>query len=93
MSRKRSMRLWPIRNSSALGTVNTGSPVAEARSSARRRCARLAAGMATTTCVAVPQLGLPASASKGPSTDTPLMRAPCLVVSSSSRPNTTQPCW
>jgi hypothetical protein len=92
MSRSRSMRLRPSRSSSTLGTVSTGSPVLPASSSARRRCAVLAPGMAMTMCVALPRTSLSRTASSGPSTCTSAMRARRLAGSSSSRPSTTQPC-
>ena len=43
-------------------------------------------------CVAAPRTALSRTASSGPSTGTPPMRAPRLAGSSSSRPSTIQPC-
>src|SRR5207245_11209737 len=42
---------------------------------------------------AAPRPLLSFTASRGPSTGSPAMRAPCFTGSSSSRPSTIQPCW
>jgi hypothetical protein len=92
MSRRRST--WRLARAQFVGAGHGQHRQAGARGQVQRtaRCARLAAGMAITTCVAVPQTPCRQWLS-GPSTGTPAMRAPCLVRSSSSRPSTTQPCW
>jgi hypothetical protein len=90
MSRSRSMRLAAAQFVAA-GHGQHRQPGAAASVQRRRRCAPVAEGMATMTCVAARAAAPVAAAASGPSTGTPAMRAPCLAGSSSSRPSTTSP--